>query len=48
MIRKIVAALGIAAAIALFTTSVAGSVSFAATAHSGGTAMVEASGPPWG
>ena len=48
MIRKILAAFGITAAIALFGTSVAGSVSSAAAAQTSGTASVVTAGPPWG
>jgi hypothetical protein len=48
MIRKILAAFGITAAIALFSTSVAGSVSSAAAAQTSGTGSVITAGPPWG
>jgi hypothetical protein len=48
MIRKILAALSITAAIALFSTNVAGGISAAVTTHTSATAPADVSGPPWG
>jgi len=47
MIRKIVAALGITAAIALASAGIAGAFS-AATTQASGTVLAVAAGTPWG
>jgi len=48
MIRKILAAFGVTAAIALASTGVAGSLSVAAVAAPSGITSAASAGPPWG